>query len=51
MVDVLDVWLDGRFAGKLMRGQTELVEFLYDEEYLQKSRATPLSAIPGGRRP
>lgn len=44
MVDVLDVWLDGLFAGKLMRGQTEQVEFLYDEEYLENPRATPLSA-------
>lgn len=44
MVDVLDVWLDGRFAGRLMRGQTEQVEFLYDEQYLQNPRATPLSA-------
>lgn len=44
MVDVLEVWLDGRFAGKLMRGQTEQVEFLYDEDYLQNPRATALSA-------
>lgn len=44
MADVLDVWLDGRFAGQLMRGETDLVEFLYDEDYLAGRNATPLSA-------
>lgn len=44
MANVLDVWLDGRFAGKLMRGETDLVEFLYDDDYLADRNATPLSA-------
>lgn len=44
MVDVLDVWLDGRFAGKIMRGESDLVELLYDEDYLADRSATPLSA-------
>ncbi|WP_417562851.1 HipA domain-containing protein [Microbacterium sp.] len=44
MADVLDVWLDGRYAGKLMRGQQDEVEFLYDELYRADARSTPLSA-------
>lgn len=44
MADVLDVWLDGRFAGKLMRGETDQVEFLYDDDYLGARNSTPLSA-------
>jgi len=44
MVDALDLWLDGQFAGKLMRGETDQVEFLYDEHYLGGRGPTPLSA-------
>lgn len=44
MADALDLWLDGRFAGKLMRGETDQVEFLYDEDYLDLRSPTPLSA-------
>lgn len=44
MADALDLWLDGRFAGKLMRGETDQVEFLYDEDYLDLQSPTPLSA-------
>ena len=44
MVDVLDLRLDGRFAGKLMRGELDQVEFLYDEGYLDNRNTTPLSA-------
>lgn len=43
-MDALDLGLDGRFAGTLMRGETAQVEFLYDEEYGRDPRATPLSA-------
>ncbi len=43
MSDVLDVWLDGRFAGKLMRGETLQVEFLYDDPYRAAPDSTPLS--------
>ncbi|WP_226531245.1 type II toxin-antitoxin system HipA family toxin [Microbacterium paraoxydans] len=43
MADVLDVWLDGRLAGSVMRGETDQVEFLYDEGYLADRTATPLS--------
>ncbi len=41
--DVLDLWLDGRYAGQLFRGETGLVEFLYDEAYRSGPAATPLS--------
>lgn len=44
IADVLDVWLDGAFAGKLMRGDQDQVEFLYDEGYFGLRDATPLSA-------
>lgn len=44
MADVLDVWLDGRFAGQLMRGEEDLVEFLYDDGYHADPTVTPLSA-------
>lgn len=44
MADALDVWLDGRFAGKLMRGGQEQVEFLYDDHYRGDDDSTPLSA-------
>ena len=51
MADMLDVWLDGRFAGKLMRGETDLVEFIYDEDYGTGRNTTPLSAsMPKTRR-
>ncbi|BDZ64842.1 HipA domain-containing protein [Agromyces mangrovi Wang et al. 2018] len=44
MRDALDVWLDGRHAGRLMRGEQERVEFLYEEEYRTEAGTTPLSA-------
>lgn len=44
MADALDLWLDQRFAGKLMRGETDQVEFLYDEDYLDLRSPTALSA-------
>ena len=44
MADTLDLWLDGRFAGKLMRGETDHVEFLYAEDYLERPNPTPVSA-------
>ncbi|MDL9981206.1 HipA domain-containing protein [Microbacterium sp. ASV49] len=44
MADALDLWLDERFAGKLLRGEQNQVEFLYDEDYLGQRDATPLSA-------
>lgn len=48
--DVLDLWLDGRFAGKLMRGQAGTVEFSYDETYLAQGNITRLSlSIPVSR--
>lgn len=51
MPDVLDVWLDGRFAGQLMRGEADLVEFLYDEHYLADPLATSLSvSMPKSER-
>lgn len=43
MVDVLEVWLDGRFAGRLLRGEQDQVEFLYDEDYIAAKPSTPLS--------
>lgn len=43
MADVLDVWLDGRFAGQLFRGETDQVEFIYDEGYQADRASTPLS--------
>ncbi|MCW4457413.1 type II toxin-antitoxin system HipA family toxin [Microbacterium sp. MPKO10] len=43
MTDVLDVWVDARFAGKLMCGEQDQVEFLYNEAYRQDPRSTPLS--------
>ena len=49
MKNVLDVWLDGRFAGKLMRGERDQVEFLYYDAYRDDPSSTPLSAsIPKG---
>lgn len=46
-MSVLDLWLDGKFAGKLMRGERGHVEFLYDEAYRQDPGSTPLSvSIP-----
>lgn len=42
-MSALDLWLDGRLAGKLMRGETDQVEFLYDEDYRRDARSTPLS--------
>ncbi len=44
MSDVLDVWIDARFAGKLLRGEQLQVEFLYDDGYRGDARSTPLSA-------
>jgi serine/threonine-protein kinase HipA len=43
MADVLDVWLDDHFAGKLLRGEQDQVEFIYDEGYLADAASTPLS--------
>lgn len=43
MADVLDVWLDGRFAGQLLRGGQDQVEFIYDAEYVSDRDSTPLS--------
>lgn len=42
-VDVLDLWLDGQLAGKLMRSRTGEVEFSYDESYAAQRGATQLS--------
>lgn len=33
MADVLDVWLDGSFAGQFLRGEQDQVEFIYGERY------------------
>lgn len=41
--DVLDLWLDGRHAGQLLRGPEGQVEFLYDPRYRSDTEATPLS--------
>lgn len=41
--DILDVWLDGRLAGSIMRGTTDQVEFSYDENYFGSAGVTPLS--------
>lgn len=41
--DVLDLWLDGQHAGKLMRGRSGDVEFSYDESYVAQRGATQLS--------
>ena len=38
----LDLWLDGKFAGKLRRGANDQVEFAYEIDYI-KDRPTPLS--------
>ena len=39
----LDLWLEGRLAGHLMRAETGEVEFAYRESYRNNPRATPLS--------
>lgn len=41
--DILDLWLDGRLAGALMRGSSSAVEFSYDADYFSSRGATPLS--------
>ncbi|MGR4010832.1 HipA domain-containing protein [Leucobacter sp. 1207-22] len=41
--DVLDLWLDGKHAGSLMRGTTDEVEFSYEDAYFSTHGATPLS--------
>lgn len=41
--DILDLWLDGRLAGSLMRGPTDEVEFSYDADYFGSRGTTPLS--------
>ncbi|MSS84354.1 type II toxin-antitoxin system HipA family toxin [Actinomycetaceae bacterium WB03_NA08] len=43
MPEVLDVWVDGRFCGNIMRGEGGHVEFLYEEAYCDDSTATALS--------
>lgn len=49
-MSTLDVWLSGRFAGQLHRGQNDHVEFIYDENYTRQTSATPLSlSIPTSR--
>ena len=48
--DTLDVWLAGKYAGKLRRGEEGLVEFVYDETYMSSPSSTPLSlSMPLGR--
>lgn len=48
--DTLDVWLAGKYAGKLHRGEEGLVEFVYDETYMASPSSTPLSlSMPLGR--
>ncbi|WP_404435850.1 type II toxin-antitoxin system HipA family toxin [Microbacterium aerolatum] len=42
-MSALDLWLDGRLSGKLMRGEADQIEFLYDEAYRQDTGSTPLS--------
>lgn len=41
--DTLDLWLDGRLAGQLHRGEMGEVEFLYEIDYLGDPVSTPLS--------
>lgn len=41
--DVLDVWLEGDFAGQIMRADDGQVELRYDERYAGARDATPLS--------
>lgn len=41
--DILDLWLDGRLAGSLMRGPSDEVEFSYDADYFSDRGTTPLS--------
>lgn len=41
--DMLDLWLDGRLAGSLMRGPSDDVEFSYSSDYFGSRGATPLS--------
>lgn len=41
--DILDLWLDGRLAGSLMRGPADEVEFTYDPNYFDSHGMTPLS--------
>ena len=41
--DVLDLWLDGRRAGQLFRGEAGQVEFHYDSVYRGDPESTPLS--------
>lgn len=41
--DVLDLWLDARHAGQLLRGASGQVEFLYDPDYRSDTETTPLS--------
>ncbi|MHA3683482.1 type II toxin-antitoxin system HipA family toxin [Leucobacter sp. HY1908] len=42
-VDTLDLWLDGRLAGQLLRGVAGDVEFIYDAAYSHDPYATPVS--------
>lgn len=41
--EVLDLWMDGSFAGQLMRAETDEVEFRYDDSYRFKRASAPLS--------
>ena len=39
----LDLWLEGSLAGQLHQGETGLVEFIYNSDYISAAQATPLS--------
>ena len=41
--DVIDVYLEGRFAGQLQRGFDGGISFVYDEDYRRNPASTPLS--------
>lgn len=41
---ILDLWLDGKLAGHLMKGETGDVEFSYEDDYASARGVTPLSA-------
>lgn len=49
-LDTLDLWLDGKHAGKLHRGHAGDVEFLYTEQYAHDLSTTPVSlSMPKSR--
>lgn len=48
--ETLDLWISGRFAGKLHRGESGRTEFIYDESYVLDPKSTPVSlAMPMSR--